>query len=141
MKKGFTLVELLAVIVLLGVIMGIAFTAVGSIQKGVKKKMLDEKITMIEEAAELYGDEIRNDILAASRHYYENGASYQCTSVDVKFLVDNKLLTKDDENCTTGKCIINPLDNTYMDNMTVIIYLRNRRIKAILKQDNSINCS
>lgn len=54
-KKGFTLVELLAVIVLLGLLMAIAVPSALNLSSKVKSKSYDTKIDLIEKAAETYG--------------------------------------------------------------------------------------
>lgn len=54
MKKGFTLVELLATIVIIGVIAGIAISLVGDSIKSGREKISDEQKTLIEEACKNY---------------------------------------------------------------------------------------
>ena len=56
-NKAFTLVELLAVIVLLSVIMVIGISAISSSAKDVNEKIYESKITSIETAAVLYGQD------------------------------------------------------------------------------------
>lgn len=53
-EKGFTLVELLAVIVILGIIVAIAIPAIGSVIRNAKSDASDAEITMIVDAARLY---------------------------------------------------------------------------------------
>lgn len=55
-KKGFTMIELLAVLVILVVIMAIAIPSVTSSIERSKQKEKDQKIKLIESAAELYID-------------------------------------------------------------------------------------
>ncbi|GAA4066268.1 competence type IV pilus major pilin ComGC [Amphibacillus indicireducens] len=53
-EKGFTLVELLAVIVILGIVVAIAIPAIGSVIDNARGDAEDAKITMIVDAARLY---------------------------------------------------------------------------------------
>lgn len=55
-KKGFTMIELLAVLVILVVIMAIAIPSVTSSIERSKQKEYDQKVKLIESAAELYVD-------------------------------------------------------------------------------------
>ena len=54
MKKGFTLVELLAAIVIVGVIAGIAISLVSDSIKSSREKISDEQKVLIEEACKNY---------------------------------------------------------------------------------------
>ena len=56
-RKGFTLVELLAVIVILAIIIGIATPAFGALQTRVNQKQYENKISLIEVAALKYADD------------------------------------------------------------------------------------
>ncbi|SEO93696.1 prepilin-type N-terminal cleavage/methylation domain-containing protein [Amphibacillus marinus] len=53
-EKGFTLVELLAVIVILGIIVAIAIPAIGSIIDGAGEKADAAEVQLIIDAARLY---------------------------------------------------------------------------------------
>lgn len=55
-KKGFTMIELLAVLVILVVIMAIAIPSVTSSIERSKQKEYDQKVKLIESEAELYID-------------------------------------------------------------------------------------
>lgn len=61
-KKGFTLVELLVVIVILGVIMSIAIPSITSSIERSKDKQKKQIIKLIESAGELYVDKHKNTV-------------------------------------------------------------------------------
>lgn len=53
-EKGFTLVELLAVIVILGIIVAIAIPAIGNVIKNAKTDANKQEVALIIDAARLY---------------------------------------------------------------------------------------
>lgn len=62
-KKGFTLMELLAVIVILAIIFTVAFPSISSSVERSKNKQLNAKIEVIEAAGEVYiSDNNVNDV-------------------------------------------------------------------------------
>ena len=113
-KKGFTLVELLAVLVIIGIITGIATGSFSKIIDGIHEKMLDTKIKTIEEAAIIYGQDNLNNIDNIS-------------PVTVQTLIDKNYLSSK-EKCknndgSTYNCFINNVTDESMNNMQVLIYL------------------
>ena len=80
-NKGFTLIELLGVIVVLAVIMAIAVPSITGINNNIKKNMLNKKIELIEEAALLYGQPLKNKIISPSNKNTYN--SYKCESMSL----------------------------------------------------------
>src|SRR5690625_2452493 len=60
-EKGFTLVELLAVIVILGIIVAIAIPAIGSVIDNAQSDADEATETMIIDAARLYATRAEND--------------------------------------------------------------------------------
>lgn len=59
-KKGFSLVELLGVIIILAIIILIATTGYGKIENNVKQKSYDNLINLIETKASIYAEETGN---------------------------------------------------------------------------------
>ena len=56
-KKGFTLVELIAVVVVLAIIISLAVPSFSKIQKSVRKKQYENKLDLIKVAALKYADD------------------------------------------------------------------------------------
>lgn len=57
MKRGFTLVELLAVVVIISLLTVLTVTIVGTIVKNGKNELNDKQITLIKKAAQIWGTE------------------------------------------------------------------------------------
>jgi len=81
-KKGFTLVELLVVIVLLVVIMSIAIPSITSSLERSKQRQYDSKMELILSAVDIYVDRHKNSI----------GSNSIITIVD---LIDDGIITRE----------------------------------------------
>ena len=66
-KNGFTLVELLAVIVILAIVTSMASVGVSSLRKGINKSMWNSTVELIETAAKRYGEDKKNIIINKDR--------------------------------------------------------------------------
>lgn len=87
-KKGFTLVELLAVIVLLGAVMVLTIHAISSSAADTKDKIYETKKSNIESAAVMYGQDNYNKFNTE-------------TSITVKELAVGKYLNYDENSKVT----------------------------------------
>ena len=125
-KNGFTLVELLAVIVILAIIIAIAVPASIAISNRIKKNMFCKKIAMIEQSATLYGQDNFNTVL---------GKGSSGLNVKVQDLVLNGYLKKDVKEANVGEgAVVNPMDGSSIDNYRIKLIVNNsvskNRIKA-----------
>lgn len=111
-KKGFTLTELLATIVILSVVVTIAVPAVIGVSNLIKENMYESKVKLIQQAAKLYGED--NEAVS---------------SITVKDLCDKKYVTKDD-NASATECLLNPKDNKSMGDCEINITRNNGRVIA-----------
>ena len=113
-KRGFTLVELLAVIVVLSIIISIAVPASISISNRAKEKMYKTKVEMIENAGKLYAQDNPSKV-------------DQNKSCDIKVedLVNGGYLKADED----GK-VVNPKNKKSMNEECIDLYKKNGRFYA-----------
>ena len=133
-KSGFTLIELLAVIVILAILLTIAIPNVIGISQKIRRNMFCSKIDDIESAAKLYGNDYE-DVLE------ENGNTL---TIHVYTLIENNLFKKEDNNCVLNSndneknnyCVKDPRDNSKLDDATIVITKRDKRIYASYQYKN-----
>lgn len=101
-QKGFTLVELLAVLVILVAIMGIAIPTISSSLERTKTKQNESRYKVLETAAEQYVTDHKNAIYSNLDNNSTNSCAIQIGSID--FLTEEEMLDADD----------NPLNNHYI---------------------------
>ncbi len=113
-KKGFTLVELLAVIVILAILVTIAVPATLSISDKLKVNMYCKKIGQIETQAKLYGEDIIDSLTTTG------------INITVKTLVDKGYVKKDQE---SAPYVVDPRDSKTdsLYNMSFKLYKKNKR--------------
>jgi len=125
MKKGFTLVELLAVIVILALLATIAVPSAISISHKIKTDMYCDKVDMILSDAKRWGDDHMSQLKVTN----PTGNTPVCYKViTVKELVEQGILKKETEE--EGNYIVNPVTNASMDDQKIGIYKKNKRAYA-----------
>ncbi|MCI9280825.1 MAG: type II secretion system protein [Bacilli bacterium] len=120
-KKGFTLIEILCVIVIIGILSVIATISIVNLSSKSKDNLYCAKIDLIENIAESYGIKYELELNNSNELY--NG--YKSLKIKVNTLVDAGKLDPDKKND-----VINPKDNTVMNDIDIILYLKNNQIKA-----------
>lgn len=129
-NKGFTLVELLAVIVILAMIVLLAVPAALNISKSIRDDMYCSKVDLLENAALLYGQD-----------NYDEIRSGRIVRVSIQTLLDEDYLKKDELKTFTdsdGKTvesavILDPRDNKEMNNLEFELSIQNKRVKAVFE--------
>lgn len=132
-KKGFTFIEILAVIVLIALITVIAVPSIKLADKKIQTKNLQTKKDLIKIAAETYGDDNKEVLLYQSTSTYtdpSNNISYPSITVTVGDLLNNGYLSKDKDSKTDD--IKNPVTKASLLSSTVTIYYKNNRVHAKL---------
>lgn len=120
-KKGFTLIELLCVIALLAIISVVATASIINLSNKSKDNLYCAKIEMIESDAERFGVKYELELNNSEELY--NG--YKSIKIKIQDLVDaGKLETDKKDN------VINPKDNSIMNDLDIILYLKNNQVKA-----------
>ncbi len=118
-KKGFTLTELLVVIVIIAVVAAIAVPSIILINKNINKRLYDNKVEMIEAAAKVYatdnpdifGEQLTVKIYVGeliNNDYLDPEYDSSNASVDDCNIYETNSSTS---NATVG-CIINPVDKS-----------------------------
>lgn len=143
-KKGFTLVELLAVIIILTLVITIAFVSVTRVREESLKRVVETKVEQIEQAAILYGQENPNVIKTSCTNHEKtvveatNYTPSFCVTVTAGVLIDNNFFESSYLDEVNGKTdLINDVTGKSMREDTVIIYRRNNRIYSIIDEVKS----
>ena len=119
-NKGFTLVELLAVIVVMAILLTIAVPAVIGISNKIKQNMFCSKVNDIESAAKLYGNDYIDEITTSGKY------------ITITDLIDNNLYKKENDDCNFSDkpCVTDPRDSSKMDDKQILVKLVNKRVYA-----------
>ena len=136
-NKGFTLIELLAVIVLLAVITTLAVPSIMNISKKTKENMLETKLNLIKEDAKLYGQDHLNELWHQTQTLHINGSydtSMTCKVITIGYLLEKNYLTSDKDDAAAGY-IVNPVDNSSLNDKKIILYLKNKRVVATYEEE------
>lgn len=132
-KKGFTLVELLAVLVLISLLMGLAIPGINRISNNMKKKSYNQKIKLIESAAELWGQDNKTRLQTTKCNIDNN--EVPCYKIKIEELLSENYIDSDNN---SGK-YANPKNDKDMKECIVFVYKQNKRVYA--KFDNGSDSS
>lgn len=145
-KKGFTLTELLAVIVIMSIVATIGLVSVTGVKRQINQKLFKDKLSEIIASAENWGednkDELSKELTAGDlivKNYFESEEEIDPSSY-------NNYACSQDPKSPLGykngsKCkniVTNNVDNIVINNLKVKIFLKNNRVYAcIIKNDEN----
>jgi len=141
-KRGFTIVEVLGVVVLLGLIFIIATPLISNSGKNAKIKILQTKVENIKKAAVLYAQE-ENVKFDANCNQNENDVCFEInnckcseTNIKVRNLIDGGYIDYDEGTSD----IKNPVDESQsLLECEILIYRKYERIYAVYVNEDSNN--
>ena len=128
-NKGFTLVEILAVVVLIALIFGMGVPGVMKISKNMKERSYRSKTSLVEKAGELWGQDNKALLQADTCDIDGNSATPEqdCYKVGIWQLIDEDYLETEERAKIVYK---NPINDNEMRNICVYIYKKNNRVYA-----------
>lgn len=133
-NKGFTLVELLAVIVVLSILITIAVPSTIGISNKIKKNMYCSKIDSIEINAKFYGEDRKESF---TENYTSSEGTFASKTITVNDLIESGDLKKDNN---VRPFIVDPRDNSSMDDLELIIYEKYNRIYVAFSENVKETC-
>ncbi len=133
-KNGFTLIEVLAVLVILSIIMSIGAISVINIRNNSYEDLLETKKQNLEAAAIVYGQE--NPDVLKDKCEVDNYKSDYCAVVTVATLINGKYFKSTETNANGEIDLINNVTNKSMKNDKIQIYRKNNSIYAKYLENN-----
>ncbi len=140
-RKGFTLVELLAVVALMAVLLTIAAPAVLSFTTRMKRDMFCNKVDTIVKSAQMYGQDNMASIIGKRETghdcvYYKAGQASSitvdsCYETDVQVLLAKGYLSKEAaKKDQTPDDFFDPRDGKSLKTSRIFVYVVNKRAYA-----------
>lgn len=120
-KKGFTLIEILCVIIILAIVTVIVSINVFKSSDNTNTELYCSKIKMIESFASEYGIKYELELNNSNELYH----GLKSLKIKVQDLVDSGKLKPDKESD-----VINPIDNSKINDLEIVLYLKNNQIYA-----------
>ena len=144
-KKGFTLVELMSVLVIMSIILMIGTYSVQKLNSVMKKDLWTSKVNLIEKAAVKYGEDHKK-VLTNSCNI-DGEEKVQCKNIQVQTLIDRGYIrTKEYKKNEDGSFIVDNDENKiktivnetksfgengyYVNDNNVMVYMENNFVYA-----------
>lgn len=131
-KKGFTISEVLVVIVVIGIILAISIPSITAIRKRSNERLLDSKKDIILVAAKLY---------AKDKGLDGDNYVYVYELINTRY-VDSEVKLNN-ENCkgehSSNGCVLNPVDNSSLNEEKILIRLINDNYISIWDGETGVS--
>lgn len=128
-KNGFTLIEILAVIVITALITIIASAGISGIKNSINERLYASNVSLIERSATNFGEDKKSYLTSLSDTCTINGKEYKpCLKVSVQSLIDkyyvkSKVVNDDNEKVLIDYRKNKGDENYYMNNTYVYIFI------------------
>ncbi len=133
-EKGFTLVELLAVITILAIVTVLASYGISTVSNIIKNNIWENKVNIIENGAIRYGEDY--DFLLKEKGSskcafmeYDVAESLYCNEVTVEYLLERNYIQTDERDSSNKKIITDDKGNVINDTI-VYVWIENNLVYA-----------
>ncbi len=130
MNKGFTLVELMAVLVLIVIIASIGYAGITAVQRNINQNLWEATVEEIETGAVKYGQDNLNALNTNETCNIDGSETRNCIEVTVEFLIDSNYIDTDEVDDSEKEIITNNVTGEIVNDNIVCIYLENNRVYA-----------
>lgn len=130
MNKGFTLVELMAVLVLIVIIASIGYAGITAVQRNINQNLWEATVEEIETGAVKYGQDNLNVLNTNETCNIDGSETRNCIEVTVEFLIDSNYIDTDEVDDNEKEIITNNVTGEIVNDNIVYIYLENNRVYA-----------
>ncbi len=128
-KKGFTLIEILAVIVITALITIIASTGISGVKKSINENLYQSNVALIEKSAVNFGEDKKSYLESLNSSCTIDSVTYKpCLKVTVASLIDRYYIKTKEVDEENNKVLIDNRKNKedknyYMNDNFVYIYI------------------
>ena len=130
MNKGFTLVELMAVLVLIVIIASIGYAGITAVQRNINQNLWEATVEEIETGAVKYGQDNLNALNNNETCNIDGSETRNCIEVTVEFLINSNYIDTDEVDDSEKEIITNNVTGEIVNDNIVCIYLENNRVYA-----------
>ena len=130
MNKGFTLVELMAVLVLIVIIASIGYAGITAVQRNINQNLWEATVEEIETGAVKYGQDNLNVLNTNETCNIDGSETRNCIEVTVEFLINSNYIDTDEVDDSEKEIITNNVTGEIVNDNIVYIYLENNRVYA-----------